>query len=86
MKIKENYIAKHVLDNDVVIDITGSSKNILKLNPTASLMFEKLKEGISTEDLVKVILDNYDIDPTTAINDVNKFIEELNKLNVLEND
>ena len=85
MKIKDNYIAKRVLDNDIVIDITGATKNLIKLNETAAFMFEKLKEGISLEELTKALTNEYEVDLDTASKDVNEFVEQLKNLEILEN-
>ena len=84
MKVKENYIAKRVLENDIVIDISGKKKNLIKLNETAAFMFEKLKDGIELDELIKIVVDTYEIDITTAKDDVNNFVNELKKLEVLD--
>lgn len=84
MKVKDNFISKHVLDNDIVIDITGSSKSLLKLNETASFMFEKLKDGISVEELVDKMLEEYDASRGVLENDVKEFVDKLKELNILD--
>ena len=84
MKVKDNFISKHVLDNDIIIDKTGSNKNLIKLNETASFMFEKLKEGISLENLIEKMAEKYDVNKDVLENDVKEFINKLKELNIIE--
>lgn len=84
MKVKENYISKRVLDNDIVMDITGNKKILLKLNETAAFMFDRLKKGISFDDLVHAVTENYDIDVDDASKDINEFVNKLKELDVLD--
>lgn len=84
MKVKDNYISKHVLDNDIIIDKTGYNNNLIKLNETASFMFEKLKEGISLENLIEKMAEKYDVNKDVLENDVKEFINKLKELNIIE--
>ena len=84
MKIKSNFIIKHILNSDVVIDVTGGSKSIIKLNETASFMFNLLKQGIGKQELISKMLENYDADRELIEKDVDDFINKLEKLEMFE--
>lgn len=84
MKVMSNYIVKHVLDNEIIIDVSGDSKSIIRLNETASFMFALLKDGISKEGLIEKMLENYEAEKELIEKDVDEFINKLEELKILE--
>lgn len=45
MKVNKNFICKHVLDNDILIDIKNNSKVVYKLNETSKYIFDLIVDG-----------------------------------------
>ena len=85
MNIKENYVMRNILGTNVIVNITGDGKSILKLNETASYMFEKMKEGISREDLIDMMLKEYKVDRSLLEKDYDKFCNQLIEMDVIDN-
>ncbi len=89
MKIKEGYILREVADTIVVLP-TGAAfldfNGIINLNETGSFLWKKLAEDCTEEMLVKVLLNEYDIDEKTAENDVCVFIKKLREADLLDED
>lgn len=86
MKIKEGYILKDVANQYVVVPIGNEAINfngMLRLNKTAKLLFEALREDLEINDLVDILTSHYDISQDDAIRDVNDFITVLNSKNIL---
>lgn len=87
MKIKDGYILREIADSLVVVPI-GSRviefNGLMLLNESGSLLWNKLQEGAETDDLVKVFLDEYDVDENTARADVTEFLNELNLKGLLQ--
>lgn len=83
MKVNKKIVCKKILDNDVLIDISNNS-NILKLNETSAFIFELIKDNYSIEEIINKVTEEYDVDLIKASSDVCKFIEKLEKLNVIK--
>ena len=86
MKVKDGFILREVAGNFIVVAVGGAVKNfnaVITLNETGALLWRALEKGAKQEDLVKVILDEYDIDETTAKADVMAFIDKLQGASLL---
>ena len=57
---------------------------MMNLNDTGAFLFEKMIDGISREDLIKALTDEYDVDVETASKDVDAFIEKVEEQNLFE--
>lgn len=87
MKIKENFILRKVADSYIVVPVNSMTLNfngIINLNETGAFLFEKLQQGAEREDLVSALLEEYDVDPDRAANDVDVFIQKVRDADVLE--
>lgn len=77
MKIKEGFILREVAGNHVVVPIgqaTIDFNGMMSLNDTGAFLFEKLLEGISREDLIAAVMEEYEIEEEIAAKDVDDFI------------
>ena len=87
MKIKEGYVIRQVMGNYVVIATGEESRNfhgMVKLNNTAAEIWEQIAKGLSEDDIVKAMLESYDIDEETLRQDVKKTIETLTEQGFVE--
>ena len=87
MKIKEGFILRNVAGSFVVVPIgeaTLDFNGMMNLNETGAFLFEKMIEGITREDLIKALTEEYDVDEETATNDVDAFIEKVEKEDLFE--
>ncbi len=87
MKIKEGFILRNVAGSFVVVPIgeaTLDFNGMMNLNETGAFLFEKMIEGISREDLIKALTEEYDVDEETATADVDTFIEKVEKEDLFE--
>ena len=87
MKIKENFILRKVADSYIVVPVGSMTLNfngIINLNETGAFLFEKLQQGAEREDLVSALLEEYDVAPDRAANDVDVFIQKVRDADVLE--
>lgn len=66
----------------VVLDLERSE--YLSINSTGSAVWELLVEGVTTEDLVAVITERFDVDVTAADDDVAEFVAALQARGLLE--
>lgn len=80
MKIKEGFILRNVAGNNVVVPIGHNSvdfNGMISLNDTGAFLFEKMLQDISREDLIKAVVEEYEIDEELAKTDVDNFIEKV---------
>ncbi len=87
MKIKEGFTLRSVADEHMVIP-TG--ENISKfggavvLSDVAAFVFEQLKQPISQEDLLALVLAEFDVDEATAATDLDALLAQFRELELLE--
>ena len=87
MKIKEDFILRKMDDMTIVVAVGESAKTfngVINLNPTAEFFWEKLAEGCSREELIDAVLAEYDVPKEVVEADVDKFIAQLKKENILD--
>ena len=87
MKIKKGFMMRKVAGNPVVVAIGPAAetlRGVVKLNESASLMWELLKTGAEKEELVRALVKEYDITAEQAAPDVDAFVASLNDIGCLE--
>ncbi len=87
MKIKENFVLVR-RDGQNFIECTDKNtvfNTSLSLNTSAAFLFRQLKKKPQTkEELLKTLLDTFDISTILALNDIDVFIKTLEKNGILE--
>ena len=87
MKVKEGFVIRKIGTQAVVVAVGSASKifnGMVKLNETGALMWEKLTEGATKEELVEAILKEYEATEETVSGDVDRFLETLKKAGIIE--
>ncbi len=89
MKIKDNYVLKHISGKAIVVPIKEEALNfngIITLNETSAFLFERLKKDITLQDLVTQMMETYEIDPKTALADIKDFIQALKERGLMDHE
>ena len=87
MKIKKGFVAREIAGKTVVIALGEASKSfkgMIELNETAGVIWNMLYEEKDKSEIVKAIVDRFDIDEETASSDIDRFISALEGANILE--
>lgn len=87
MKIKENYVMREVAGQAIVIAIgeeSGRFKGMINLNRTGRDVWTCLKNRMDLNETVKEIVDKYEVDSNIVAQDVEKMVDKLYKVGVLE--
>ena len=87
MKLKGNYQIKQVADQKVAIyctEDTADLRRAVSLTGSAEIIFKQLLSGAEKEDLIKCLIENYDISEETAKKDVTNFLKLLYSYNLLD--
>lgn len=84
MRRSDTAMARRVDDNLVILDIpTGQ---YFELNDVGALLWDRLDGSNSVEDLINVVLAEYDIDRQTASTDVEDLLGEMIRAGLVVND
>jgi len=87
MKIKKDFILRKVADSYVVVPVgklTLDFNGIINLNETGAFLFGLLQEGAEKEELLRKMLEEYDVTPEKAAADIDAFLKKAEEADVLE--
>ena len=89
MKAKSGFVLRHVVDEYILMptgDNIGKFNGTVLLNEVSALVWEKLQNPMTREDLLQAILDEFEVDRATASADLDALITTLQRYGVIEND
>lgn len=78
---------REVAGNYVVVAVGEASKNfngVINLNESGAFLWKKLADGIEEAELIKELLNEYEVSEEIANNDVKTFIKKLKEADILE--
>lgn len=87
MLIKDGYLVREIADSYVVVPVGErviDFKGIMTLNDTGYFIWNCLSEDKSFDELLKLILDEYEVDENTARTDLEEFLRKARESGVLE--
>lgn len=87
MKRKGSF-AVHLLENDIIAVAENSTNTefhgMIRLNETGLTLWKRLLNDVTEEDLINALLDEYDVNYSTAKTDVESFLEVLRDAELIE--
>ena len=83
MKFNRNFIIKEVLNNYILIDLSGSFKDVIKLNETSKTIVEYLQQNLSRDEIIDRMSKEYKVEKDVLFNDVDELINRLKELNII---
>lgn len=87
MKIKEGFMLKQVCEEYMVVPVGAASvdfKSVIRLNETGAFLWKLLENGAEKEDMLKDILDEYDVSEDIAAADIDAFIFKLRDAGIVD--
>lgn len=81
-RVKRGLIAQSV--NGELLILNRQQEKIHQLNPVASFIWENLDGDATKQQLLKAIIEKYDVDQDVAKNDLESLLNELADLNLVE--
>jgi hypothetical protein len=87
MKIKENFVLRQIAGTWAVLpigDATLDFNGMLTLNESGVLLWQRLEQGCTREDLVAALLAEYEVTRPVAEVDVDEFLDKLIQAGCLE--
>lgn len=89
MRANSNYIFRQVADEYLLIPVGEAAlsvKGLIRLSESGCLLFQKLQNECSREELVDAILGEYDVPRDVADQDVDAFLAQLRRFGILVED
>lgn len=87
MKLKYDFAVREIVGEYVMIPLGKDALNfsgMVSTSETGAAIIEALRDEISREELLQILLDQFDIDEATASVDLDEFLTQLRKINVLD--
>ena len=87
MKLNENYILKNIAGSPVVVPVGDAVNNIngmITLNGPAEDIWKALEDGKDYDDILALLISEYDAPEDILRNDLTAFLEKLKKYSILE--
>ncbi len=87
MKLKEGFVLRQVAGSWVVLPLGETSVNfngMLSLNETGALLWQVLERGGDRETMVEALTAEYEVDNAVAADNVEEFLQTLEKVGCLE--
>ena len=89
MNAKPGFILRNVVDEYILMptgDNIGKFNGTILLNAVSAFVWEKLQNPMSREDLLKAILDEFEVDKATASADLDALLQTLRGYGVIKDD
>ena len=89
MKAKSGFVLRNVAGEHILMptgDNIGVFKGTILMNDVSATIWEKLSNPVSRDDLLRAILDEYDVEESAAAADLDALLEKLREYDVIEED
>lgn len=89
MKAKPGFVLRNVVDEYILMptgDNIGKFNGTILLNEVSALIWEKLQNPVSKEDLLKAVLDEFEVEKAVASADLDALLSTLRGYGVIEDD
>lgn len=86
MRVSNNFILREIAGEYLLVPVGAAAANfngLITLNETAYTIFQAMAEEHSAEELVQLVLTEYDVDADTARADVDEFVQQLRQIGAL---
>ena len=87
MKLSENFVLKNIAGATVVMpvgDAVGKINGMIKLNPSAKVIWESLEANKDFNGILEEMKNNFtDVDEASLKEDINYFLNKLRELEIL---
>ena len=89
MKVNDQFILRTIAGEHLVIPVGEAAlsvKGMIALSESGALLYEKLKDGCSREELLAVLTSEYEVSAEEALRDLDAFLDQMRQLDMLAED
>ncbi len=86
MKLKMQFILRDIVGETVLVPInesTSSFNGLITINELGKFIWENLEKVETEEELLQLILDEYEVDEDTAKKDLDEFLQVLKDIDIV---
>ena len=86
-KLKNGFMIREIGNQIMAVPVgkqTSEIHGMIALSESAKLLWEVLQNGATVEELVDVLMENYEVERSVAVADVENFIKLLSAQGALE--
>lgn len=87
MKINGQFVLREIAGEYILVPVGNTAvemNGMVTLNEVGVFIWNKLQDECTSEELLKDILDEFDIDEEHAKRDLNDFLQELKEMNLIQ--
>ena len=87
MKVDKEFVLREIAGDYVIIPIGRtvlSFNGLITVNEIGAFLWNLLQEDVTKEELVAIVLDEYEVDEETAREDIQEFLDTLVSGGILE--
>ena len=87
MKVKENFELRRVAGSYVVLSVADAAvdfNGMLTLNESGVILWKRLMDGCTREDLATALTDEYEVSLEQALVDVDEFLGKLDRAGCID--
>lgn len=87
MKISDKFILKVIDDEKMLIPVKhdyASTQKIINLNDTSFYIYSSIKNGLSEEQVISKMMEEYEVDKDTLTKDVHNLLKQFIELGVID--
>lgn len=87
MRIKEGYVLRNIVDENVIIPIGSAlevNRSLFTLNETGAFIWRKIEEGSEVKEIISKVADEYDVTLEEAERDTIEYISYLNEKGLID--
>lgn len=89
MKVSNQFVLRIIADDNLLIPVgeaAMSVQGLIALSESGVLLYKKLQNGCSKEELVSAMLAEYEVSEEVAEADIDMFLNQMRQLNMLVED
>lgn len=89
MKAKEGFVLRNIVGEHILMpvgDNIGRFKGTILLNEVSAFIWEKLQSPVSREELLKAILEEFEVEEPVAAADLDALLAKFEEYDVIEKD
>ena len=89
MKASNQFILRTIADEHLLIPVGESAisvKGLIALSESGLLLYKKLMDGCSRQDLIAALTSEYEVSEEEAAQDTDAFLNQMRQLNMLVDD
>lgn len=89
MRVNDEFVLRQVADEFLLIPVGAAALRIsgmISLTESGYLLYQQLQSGCSRDNLIRVLLKNYEVEAAEAAADVDAFLDKMRKLRILEDE